>query len=73
MRNNSIQRAATVALLALNIGTGQFALASGPGRTGSSGTRLTSSTITPDGITGTDPEPISPSVVSIILALLNLA
>jgi hypothetical protein len=31
------------------------------------------STVTPDSVTGTDPEPTSPNIIQVILVLLHLA
>lgn len=73
MQRSTIQRTAIVALLALTFGAGHMAMASSSGKANSSGTRATCSTPTPDGITGTDPEPISPTLVGFLLTLLNLA
>ncbi len=60
--------------LLLLAGPADRAFASG---TGSSSAPPSSSTTTaspaPSGITGTDPEPTSPDIVSVILTLINLA
>ena len=61
-------------LLVLLAGPVDRALASG---TSSTSTPTSTSTnppsVTPDGVTGTDPEPIEPDIVSLILTLINLA
>jgi hypothetical protein len=61
-------------LLVLLAGPVDRALASG---TGSTSTTTSTSTnppsVTTDGVTGTDPEPIEPDIVSLILTLINLA
>ena len=61
-------------LLVLLAGLVDRALASG---TSSTSTPTSTSTnppsVTPDGVTGTDPEPIDPDIVSLILTLINLA
>jgi hypothetical protein len=50
------------------------AFASGTGSAStSSSTSTAPASPTPDGITGSDPEPIEPDVVSLILSLLSLA
>jgi hypothetical protein len=50
------------------------AFASGTSSTSaSSSSSTTTPTPTPAGITGTDPEPTSPDIVSLILTLINLA
>lgn len=60
-----------VLLAALLAGSGNYALASEGGSTTGSGTG-SSPTKRTDGITGTDPEPISPAMVTVILTILNL-
>jgi len=57
-------------LLVLLAGPVDRALASG---TGSTSTSTNPPSVTPDGVTGTDPEPIEPDIVSLILTLINLA
>lgn len=59
-------------LLALLAGSGNYALASDGGSASGSANAGSSSTVTADGITGTDPEPISPTIVTVILTILNL-
>lgn len=65
-------RVASLVLFGLLAGSSTFALASSGGSPAGSGTVPVTSTATSDGITGTDPEPISPTVVTIILTILNL-
>jgi hypothetical protein len=61
-------------LLVLLAGPVDRAFASG---TGSTSTSSSTSPISPSptlaGITGTDPEPIEPDIVSLVLGLINLA
>jgi hypothetical protein len=61
-------------LLVLLTGPDNRALAAD---TGSTATPTSTSTnplsVTPNGITGTDPEPTSPDIVTLILTVLNLA
>lgn len=49
------------------------ALAAGTNSPPTSTPTTTSPTTTPNGVTGTDPEPIEPDLVSLILTLLNQA
>jgi hypothetical protein len=74
MFKKSTRKLAFALLLVLLGGPVDRAFASG---TGSSSAPSSSSTTTPSptpaGITGTDPEPTSPDIVSLILALINLA
>lgn len=65
------RKLAFLVLLVLLAGPVDRALAADTGQAATSTT--SSSTSTSDGITGTDPEPIDPDVVSIILSLLGLA
>jgi hypothetical protein len=61
-------------LLVLLAGPVDRAFASSTGQTSTaSPTSTRSPSFTSDGITGTDPEPIDPDIVNIILTLLNLA
>jgi len=61
-------------LLVLLAGPVNRAFASGAGPTStSSSTSTTSPSPAPAGITGSEPEPIEPDVVSLILALLSLS
>jgi hypothetical protein len=57
-------------LLVLLAGPVDRASASG---TSSTSTYTNPPSVTPDGVTGTDPEPIEPDIVSLILTLINLA
>jgi hypothetical protein len=57
-------------LLVLLAGPVDRAFASGTGSTSAS---TNPPSVTSNGITGTDPEPTSPDIVSLILTLLNLA
>lgn len=41
--------------------------------TSSTSTSTNPPSVTTDGVTGTDPEPIEPDIVSLILTLINLA
>jgi hypothetical protein len=61
-------------LLVLLAGPVDRAFASGTGSTStSSSTSTTSPSSAPAGITGSEPEPIEPDVVSLILTLLSLS
>ena len=61
-------------LLVLLAGPVDRAIASGTGPTSTPSTTSTNpSSVTPNGVTGTDPEPIEPDIVSLILTLINLA
>lgn len=74
MCKHAARKLALVVLLALLTGTADRAFASSTGPiTNSSSTSAASSASTPDGVTGTDPEPIEPNIVSIVLTLLSLA
>jgi hypothetical protein len=66
------RKLAPLALLALLSGPVDRAFATTAPQT-TNPTTSPSSTATSDGITGTDPEPIDPDIVSFILSLLNLA
>jgi hypothetical protein len=68
-RNRKLTLALLLALLA---GSGHYSLASDGGSTNGSGSNGTSPGISTNGITGTDPEPISPTIVTVILTILNL-
>lgn len=69
LSNRKLAVALSLALLA---GSGNYALASDGGSTTGSGTSGASSGATGESITGTDPEPISPNIVTVLLTLLNL-
>lgn len=74
MSKNTVRKLAFTLLLVLLTGPGGRAFASSTGQTSTpSSTAASSSSSTSDGITGTDPEPIDPDIVNIILTLLNLA
>jgi len=66
------RKLALLVLLALVAGPVNRAFADGTTQT-TTPTTSSSTTATTDGITGTDPEPIDPGVVSVILSLLGLA
>ena len=73
MSKYAVRKLSCVLLLVLLTGSVGRAFASGTGQTStSSPTSSSPSSPTADGITGTDPEPIEPDIVSIILTLLNL-
>jgi hypothetical protein len=63
------RKLAFVMLLVLLTGPVDRALASG---TNSSSTSTPPPSVPPNGVTGTDPEPIEPDIVSLILTLINL-
>jgi hypothetical protein len=71
MSKHVARNLALALLLVLLTGPANRAFASSTGQTSTSSTTSTTSTTT-DGITGTDPEPIDPDVVSIILTFLGL-
>jgi hypothetical protein len=74
MSKHSGRNLAFVLLLALSTGSVNGAFASSRGQTpGQSATSTTTTGSASDGITGTDPEPIDPDIVNIILTILNLA
>jgi hypothetical protein len=74
MSKHAGRNLAFVLLLALSAGSAGRAFASSTGRApGQFTTSATSTRSTPDGITGTDPEPIDPDIVNVILTILNLA
>jgi ABC-type phosphate transport system substrate-binding protein len=74
MFKHAQRKLAFALVLVLLAGPFDRAFASGTGSTStSSSTSTASPSLTADGPTGTDPEPIEPYVVSVILALLNLA
>jgi hypothetical protein len=74
MSKYAVRKLAFAMFLVLLAGPADRAFASG---TSSNSTTSSSSTNTPTptpaGITGTDPEPTSPDIVSLILTLINLA
>jgi len=73
MCKHAAQKLAFVLLLVLVAGPVDRAFASNTTQASTSTTTSTSSTTaTTDGITGTDPEPIEPNIVSILLTLLGL-
>jgi hypothetical protein len=74
MFKHPTRKLAFALLLVLLAGPVQRAFASGSGSTSTpTPTSTNPPSITPDGVTGTDPEPTSPDIVSLILTLLNLA
>jgi len=74
MFKSTTRKLAFALLLVLLAGPVDRAFASGTGSTStSSSTSTTSPTPTPAGITGSEPEPIEPDVVSLILTLLSLS
>jgi hypothetical protein len=74
MSKYAVRKLGFAMLLVLLAGPVDRAFASGTGSTSTpSSTSTTSPSPTPAGITGTDPEPIEPDIVSLVLALLNLA
>jgi hypothetical protein len=74
MFKRTTRKLAFALLLVLLAGPADRAFASGTGSTSiSSSTSTTSPSPTPAGITGSEPEPIEPDVVSLILTLLTLS
>jgi hypothetical protein len=74
MFKRNTRKLAFALLLVLLAGPVDRAFASGTGPTAAPSTPSTAApSPTPNGITGTDPEPIEPDIVSLVLALLNLA
>ena len=71
MSKNIGRKLACALLFLLLAGTAGRAFASSPGPSQNPPSTSTTSP-TPDGITGTDPEPIDPGIVSIILTLFGL-
>jgi hypothetical protein len=71
MSKYAVRKLGFAMLLMLLASPADWAFASGTGST--SAPSSTSPTPTPAGITGTDPEPTSPDIVSLILTLINLA
>lgn len=72
MCKHTSRKLASLALLALLSGSVDRAFAASTGQT-TNPAPSSSSAGTSGGITGTDPEPINPNIVSIILSLLSLA
>ncbi|HLH36147.1 MAG TPA: hypothetical protein VKX41_15860 [Alloacidobacterium sp.] len=72
MCKRTARKLAFLTLLVVLAGPADRVFAAGPGQATNS-TTSSSSTVTPNGITGTDPEPIEPSIVRIILSVLGLA
>ena len=72
MLKHTARKLALLVLLALAAGPVNRAFADGTTQT-TNPTACSSSSATSNGITGTDPEPIDPSIVTIVLSLLNLA
>jgi hypothetical protein len=74
MSKNVARKLAFAMFLLLLAGPADRAFASGTGSTSAPpSSSTTAPTPTPAGITGTDPEPTSPDIVSLILTLINLA
>ena len=74
MSKYGVRKLGFVVLIALLASPVDRAFASGTGSTStSSSTSATAPSPTPTGITGSDPEPIEPDVVSLILTLLSLS
>jgi hypothetical protein len=74
MFKRTTRKLAFALLLVLLAGPVDRAFASGTGSTSTpTPTSANPPSTTPDGVTGTDPEPTSPYIVSLVLALLNLA
>jgi len=74
MFKHSARKLAFALFLVLLAGTGGRAFASGTSSTSaSSPTSTAAPSPTVDGPTGTDPEPIEPDIVSLILTLINQA
>lgn len=74
MSKNIVRKLVFALLLVLLTGPGSLAFASGTGQASTPfSTASSSSSSTSDGITGTDPEPIDPDIVNIILTVLGLA
>jgi hypothetical protein len=74
MSKHAVRKLGFAMLLVLLAGPVDRAFASGPGSIStSSSTSTTSPYPTPAGITGSEPEPIEPDVVSLILTLLSLS
>lgn len=71
MRKHVVRKLVYVLFLVLLTNPIEQAVASSTGQTAHNSS--TAPTVTADGITGTDPEPISPNIVSIILTLLQLS
>ena len=73
MSKNTVRKLAFVLAFALMTGSAGRAFASSAEQTSiPSPTSTSSSSSTSDGITGTDPEPIDPGIISIVLAVLGL-
>jgi len=74
MSKYAVRKLAFAMFLVLLAGPADRAFASGTSSTSTtSSSSTTTPTPTPSGITGTDPEPTSPDIVSLILTLINLA
>jgi len=74
MSKYAVRKLGFAMLLVLLAGPADRAFASGTGSTStSSSTSTTTPSPTPAGITGSEPEPIEPDVVSLILSLLSLS
>jgi hypothetical protein len=74
MSKYAVRKLGFAMLLVLLAGPADRAFASGTGSTSTaSSTSTTAPSPAPAGITGSDPEPIEPDVVSLILTLLSLS
>ena len=74
MSKYAVRKLAFAMFLVLLAGPADRAFASGTDSTSAPpSTSTTTPAPTPSGITGTDPEPTSPDIVSLILTLINLA
>jgi hypothetical protein len=73
MFKHNARKLAFAMLLVLLAGPVDRALASGTGTTSTPPSTSTNPpSVPPNGVTGTDPEPIEPDIVSLILTLINL-
>jgi hypothetical protein len=74
MSKYAVRKLACAMLVLLLAGTANRAFASGAGSTSTSAADSTTPPSTPPNpVTGTDPEPTSPYIVSLILTVLSLA
>jgi hypothetical protein len=73
MTKSATPKLTFVLLLVLLTASAGRAFASGSSPTSTPPPTTTSSPSTPNGVTGTDPEPIEPDIVGLILTILQLA
>lgn len=74
MNKHAVRKLSLALLLLLPIASVERAFASGTGPTSpTSPTATAPAPPAPSGVTGTDPEPIEPDIVGLILTLLHLA